>query len=167
MGVLPIFSALDISQMMKFRRVSLLTFVLFLPVTLTLTAASPEQEKAFVEAYRAAFEAKDEKALKSFLYTRGAHPLALEFYTMMITEGAGAKEAEITLENLKPGEAKAAASVQEGPDGAPVRMPLKPTKRLVIQVTTKNGVHTGTSTSQVFVAEADGKLVIPVPVPAK
>lgn len=151
---------------MSFSRVPFLSLALSLLTTLAVTASSPDQEKAFVEAYKKAFEAKDDKALKGFLYTKGAHPMALEFYSMMITEGAGAKNATIELLDLNPGDAKDATSVQEGPDGAKVKMPLKPIKRLVIKVSTEGADGSGTSTSQVFVAESEGKLVIPVPVPA-
>lgn len=152
---------------MNLCRFPLLTVVLSLLTSLSLTAATPDQEKAFVDAYKKAFEARDEKALKSFLYTKDAHPMALEFYAMMITEGAGAKNATIELVDLNPGEAKEATGAQEGPDGTRVKMPLKPIKRLVIKVTNSGADGTGTATSQVFVAEAGGKLVIPVPVPAK
>lgn len=133
----------------------------------SLFASTPERDKTFVEAYQKAFAAKDEKALLTFLYTKGAHPMALEFYTLMTTEGAGAKNATIQLLDLTPDEVKKAAAVQEGPDGAKVKLPLKPLKRLVIKVSTTDGNSSGTSTSQVFVAEVDGRLVIPVPVPAK
>jgi hypothetical protein len=150
---------------MSMRRV----FLMMLPLIAgaSLFAATPEQEKAFVEAYKKAFLAKDEKALLAFLYTKGAHPMALEFYSLMMTEGAGAKNATFDLLDLTPEEAKKAAEVQEGPDGTKARLPLKPVKRLVIKVSTAEGDSSSTSTSQVFVAEAEGKLVIPVPVPAK
>lgn len=148
---------------MSLRRIFLM--MLSLLAGASLFAATPAQEKAFVEAYKKAFLAKDEKALLAFLYTKGAHPLALEFYSMMMTEGAGAKNATFDLLDLTPEEAKKAAGVQEGPDGTKARLPLKPVKRLVIKVSTTEGGSS--STSQVFVAEAEGRLVIPVPVPAK
>ena len=40
-------------------------------------------------------------------------------------------------------------------------------EKLVIGVDTKNDSGTSTSTNETFVAESGGKLVIPVPVPAK
>ncbi len=148
-------------------RISVLSIAFSLLSGFSLFAATPEQEKAFVEAYKKAFEAKDEKALQAFLYTKGAHPMALEFYSMMITADAGAKNATIELLDLTPEEAKVAAAVQEGPDGTKAKLPLKATKRLVIKVSSKDGASSSNSTSQFFVAEADGKLVIPVPAPAK
>jgi len=149
------------------RHLPLLTIVLSLLANFSLMAATPDQEKAFVEAYKKAFEAKDEKALKGFLYTKDAHPMALEFYTMMITEGAGAKNATFELVDLTPAEKKEAISVQEGPDGAKVKMPLKPIKKLIINVATAEAGNTSNSTSQIYIAESGDKLVIPIPVPAQ
>jgi hypothetical protein len=47
------------------------------------------------------------------------------------------------------------------------RLPLKPTKKLKITVETKDGDNTSSSTSSSFIAEKDGKFVIPVPVTVK
>ena len=55
----------------------------------SLDAATPEQEKAFVAAYKKAFEAKDEKALNGFLYTVGASAETIEFFKMMQSAEAG------------------------------------------------------------------------------
>ena len=54
-------------------------------------AATPAQERAFVDTYRKAFEAKDAATLHSLLYTKGADPKALGFYRMMTTVGMGSK----------------------------------------------------------------------------
>jgi hypothetical protein len=48
--------------------------------SLTCRAGSAEQEKAFTDKYKTAFEAKDTATLESFLYTQGADPMAIEFY---------------------------------------------------------------------------------------
>lgn len=133
----------------------------------TLTAATPEQEKAFVDAYKKAFEAKDEKTLTSFLYTKGADPTVLQFYTMMMTGEMGGKISSIELVALTPEDEKKAAASQPGPGGGNVKIPLKPVKKLVIKVETKDENGSSTSSSESFVAEADGKLVIPVPAPVK
>jgi hypothetical protein len=156
-----------VRQKMLLRKTSLAVVGFSLFTGALLFASTPEQEKAFVEAYKKAFAAKDEKALRAFLYTKGAHPMALEFYSMVITDGAGTKNATMELLDLTPDEVKKAAEVGEGPDGTKAKLPLKPTKRLVIKISTAEGGNTSTSTSQFFVAEADGKLVVPVPVPAK
>lgn len=130
-------------------------------------AATPEQEKAFVDKYKTAFEAGDKATLESFLYTKGAHPMALEFYKMMMTSDAGQKISKIELVNLSPEDSKKAEEIQQGPDGAKTKLPLKPTKKLKITVETKNEGGSSSSSSESFVAESEGKLVIPVPAPAK
>jgi hypothetical protein len=135
--------------------------------TASLQAATPEQEKAFLDKYKAAYEAGDKATLESFLYTKGAHPMALEFYKMMQLQGAGSKIGKIELIDLSPEEAKKAEAIDEMPDGQKTKMPLKPTKKLKISVETKDGANNSSSSSSCLVAEKDGKFVIPVPVPAK
>lgn len=129
-------------------------------------ASTPEQEKAFVDAYKAAFEGKDGAKLQSFLYTKGADPQALEFYKMMMTSDMGSKISKIELRKLTPEEVKKAAEVLPGPTGN-AKLPLTPTLKLVINVETKSENGSTNSTSESFIAESEGKLVIPVPVPAK
>lgn len=131
-----------------------------------LAASTPAQEKAFVEAYKKAFESKDEATLKSFLYTKGADPMALEFYAMMATAEMGAKISSITLENLTPEDVKKANETMDGPSGK-MKLPLTPVKKLVIKINHKDSNGRSSSTSESFVAEAGDKLVIPVPAPAK
>ena len=93
--------------------------------------------------------------------------MALEFYKMMQTEGAGGKISKIELVNLSPEDAKKAEGVQEGPGGQKTKLPLKPTKKLKITVETKNENGSSSSSSESFVAEQDGKYVIPVPASVK
>lgn len=130
------------------------------------SAATPEQEKAFVDGYKAAFEAKDKAKLESFLYTTGADPQALEFYKMMMTSEMGSKISKIELRKLTPEETKKAAEVMPGPTGN-MKLPLTPVLKLVIGIETKNENGSSTSNNESFVAESAGKLVIPVPVAAK
>jgi hypothetical protein len=132
-----------------------------------LSAATPEQEKAFVDAYKKAFESKDEKTLLSFLYTKDADPTVLQFYTMMMTGEAGGKITSIELVALTPEDVKKADEEQPSPSGGKVKLPIKPMKKLVIKVETKDSNGSSSSTSESFVAEKDGKLVIPVPAPVK
>ena len=132
-----------------------------------INAGTPEQEKAFVDKYKTAFEAGDKATLESFLYTKGAHPMALEFYKMMQSEGAGKKIAKIELVDLSAEDAKKAEGTQEGPGGEKTKLPLKPTKKLKITVDSKDESGSASSSSESFVAEKDGKFVIPVPAPAK
>lgn len=141
--------------------------LLALAFSFTAFAATPAQEKAFVDAYRKAYESKDTKALESLLYTKGADPQALEFYRMMMTDGAGAKLASIALEPLSDADKADAAKAMPGPGGKSLRLTLAPVRKLVIRRTTKDASGSSSSTSRVYVAETDGRLVIPVPGPAK
>jgi hypothetical protein len=128
--------------------------------------ATPAQEKAFVDAYKKAFEAKDEKTLTGFLYTKGADPQAVEFYKMMMTSEMGSKISSIQLADLEASDRKRAEG-GPGPNGKPMKFTLQPTKKLVIKSETKDANGSSSSTNEVFVAESDGKLVIPTPGPAK
>jgi hypothetical protein len=148
-------------------KTSLLTLCIVLSSAFALRAGESAAEKAFVEKYKTAYEAKDTKTLESFLYTKGAHPMALEFYKMMMTEGAGGKIGKIELLDLTPEEQKKTEGIQEGPGGQKTKLPLKVTKKLEISMESKSAEGSGSSSNTVFVAEKDGKLVIPVPAPVK
>jgi hypothetical protein len=130
-----------------------------------VVAASPEQEKAFTDKYKAALEGKDTATLESFLYTQGSDPQALKFYKMM-QSGAEGKISKIELVSLTPEDVKKATTPMDGPTGK-VCLNLKPTKKLVINVEKKDENGSSSSSSENFVAEKDGKLVIPVPGPCK
>ncbi|MEN3369042.1 MAG: hypothetical protein V7609_1185 [Verrucomicrobiota bacterium] len=133
-----------------------------------LQAGTPAQDKEFVDKYKAAYEKGDKAALESFLYTKDAHPMALEFYKMMQSEGAGtAKISKIELVELTPEDVKKATEVQTGPDGIKAQLPLKPTKKLKISIETKDANGSSSSSTENFVAEKDGKYVIPVPAKVK
>jgi hypothetical protein len=134
----------------------------------SLRAGTPAQDKEFVEKYKTAFEKGDKVALESFLYTKDANPMALEFYKMMQSEGAGtAKISKIELVDLTPEDVTKASEVQTGPDGSKAQLPLKPTKKLKISVETKDANGSSSSSSENFIAEKDGKYVIPVPATVK
>ena len=139
--------------------------LLFL-VALGIVAATPAQEKAFTDKYKAAVEGKDTATLETVLYTQGSDPAALEFYKMMQSGGAGEKISSIELVNLTPEDVKKATTPMDGPTGK-VCLNLKPTKKLVIKVEKKDESGSSSSTSENFVAEKDGKFVIPVPGPCK
>ena len=126
-----------------------------LPLILALTAlraGTPGQEKAFTEKYKTAFEAKDIATLESFLYAENANPTALEFYKMMVSEGAGDKITKIELVDLTPEDAKKAAETMDGPDGSKMKLSLKPTKKLKISIEHKDANGSSTSSSESFVA---------------
>lgn len=129
-------------------------------------AATPAEEKQFVDTYKKAFEAKDSKTLTGLLYTKGSDPQALEFYKMMVTGEAGGKITSIQLVELT-AEDKKRLEGMKGPDGKVMKPVLTPVKKLVIKSETKDKNGSSTSSSEVFVGEADGKLWIPVPGPAK
>ena len=139
----------------------------FAALPIVALAATPAQEKAFVDAYKTAYEGKNAKALHAMLYTKGADPQALEFYRMMMTNEMGTKISSIVLEPLSADDKKNASSAMPGPGGKSYRLTLMPVKKLVIKSTTSGSTGSSTSTNTVFVGEADGKLVIPVPGPAK
>src|SRR5256886_14196208 len=104
----------------------ILSFVLA-PFCGQLFAGTPDQDKTFVDKYKTAFEKGDKATLESFLYTKDANPMALEFYKMMAVEGAGtAKISKIELVDLTPEDVKKAAEVQTGPDGSKAKLPLTP-----------------------------------------
>jgi len=133
-----------------------------------LNAGTPAQDKEFVDKYKAAYEKGDKAALEAFLYTKDANPMALEFYKMMQAEGAGTnKISKIELVELTPEDVKKASEVQTGPDGSKAKLPLTPTKKLKISLETKDANGSSTSSTENFVAEKDGKYVIPVPAVVK
>lgn len=129
-------------------------------------AASPEQEKAFVDTYKQAYEAQDANALKALLYTEGADPMALEFYGQMMTANLGGTITDIVLRDLTPDEVKQAAQAMDGPTGGKFVLMPKPYKKLVVKIHVKNDNGESTSSDESFVAEKDGKLVIATPAPA-
>lgn len=130
-------------------------------------SATPEQEKAFVESYRKAFETKDEAALKAFLYTEGAPAEIVAMFTRMALDQAGEKISSIELVTPSKEDAARFNEPMEMPDGKTYKMPFPPTKQLVIVVERKTENENSKSTSKKPVGEKNGKLVIPVPVEAK
>ena len=110
---------------------------------LSVYAGDSPKEKAFVDSYKKAFEAKDTAALQSFLYTQGSDPGILEIYKTMQSSDAGEKISKIELVDFTAEEMKKVAMPKDSPTG------------------------TSSSTSGNFIAEKDGKFVIPVPGPCK
>jgi len=148
-------------------KIHILLCALITTVSLSLQAGTPAQEKAFTDKYKTAFEAKDTATLESFLYTQGADPEILGFYKMMQSAEAGEKISKIDLVDLKPEDAKKAATPQDSPTGGKVCLTLKPVKKLVITIEKKDASGSSTSNTENFIAEKDGKFVIPVPGPCK
>ena len=135
--------------------------------TVTANAATPAQEKAFVDGFKKAVERKDAKALKALLYMRDADPTALEFYNMMIVADFGSTIKSIALVDLTAEENKQLETGGKNIQGNPMKMPLKPIRSLVINTATKTAELTTSGSSQWYVAEFEGKLVIPVPATVK
>jgi hypothetical protein len=128
---------------------------LVLTLAFGVVAATPEQEKAFTDKYKAAMEGKDTAALESFLYTQGSDPAALEFYKMMQSGGAGEKISKIELVSLTPEDVKKATTTMDGPTGK-VCLNLKPTKKLVIKIEQKDASGSSSSSSENFVPRRTG-----------
>jgi hypothetical protein len=148
-------------------KLSTLTCALIITAFLSLHAGTSAQEKAFTDKYKTAFEGKDTATLESFLYTQGADQAILGFYKMMQSGEAGAKISRIELVDLTPEDTKKAATPMDSPAGGKVCLTLKPTKKLIIKVEKKDDSGSSTSTSENFIAEKEGKFVIPVPGPCK
>jgi hypothetical protein len=108
-------------------------------------AATPEQEKQFVDTYKKAYDAKDAKTLNALLYTKGADPQGVEFYKMMITSEMGGKIMSIQLLDLT-AEDKTRAAKAQSPDGRPMKLVLPATKKLVTKSETKD--RNGSSSSR-------------------
>ncbi len=136
-------------------------------VSLPIASGTPEQEKAFTDKYKKAFEAKDTATLESFLYTQGADPAIVGFYKMMQSAEAGEKISSIELVALTPEDAKKANTPMDSPTGGKVCLTLKPTKKLTLKIEKKDANGSSTSSTENFIAEKDGKFVIPVPGPCK
>jgi hypothetical protein len=155
-----------VAGMRKSMEIPALMCALLGTIALPIASGTLAQEKAFTDKYKKAFEGKDTATLESFLYTQGADPQALEFYKMMQSGEAGEKISSIELVSLTPEDVKKATTPMDGPTGK-VCLTLKPTKKLIIKVEKKDANGSSTSSSENFVAEKDGKFVIPVPGPCK
>ena len=55
-----------------------LALTVLVALSFNAQAATPQQEKAFVDSYKKAFESNDTKALAAFLYTEGAAKETIE-----------------------------------------------------------------------------------------
>ena len=133
---------------------------------LPVYAGDSPKEKAFVDSYKKAFEAKDTAALQSFLYTEGSDPGILEIYKTMQSSDAGEKISKIELIDFTAEEMQKVALPKDSPTGGKVCFPLQPSKRLMITIDKKDAKGTS-STMGNFIAEKNGNFVIPVPGPCK
>jgi hypothetical protein len=153
---------------MKTLTISSVTFGLAVAVAcLSVYAGDSPREKAFVDSYKKAFEAKDTAALESFLYTQGSDPGILGIYKTMQSSEAGEKISKIELVDLTAEEMKKVEKPKDSPMGGKVCFTLKPSKRLMITIEKKDARGMSSSTTGNFIAEKAGKFVIPVPGPCK
>lgn len=154
---------------MKTSTISSVTFALAVAAAcVSVYAGDSPKEKAFVDSYKKAFEAKDTAALQSFLYTQDSDPGILEIYKTMQSSDAGEKISKIELVDFTAEEMKKVAMPKDSPTGGgKVCFPLQPSKRLMITIDKKGAQGPSSSTSGNFIAEKDGKFVIPVPGPCK
>src|SRR4029079_6600510 len=126
-------------------------------VVVSFYAGDSPKEKAFVDSYKKAFEAKDTAALQSFLYTQGSDPGILEIYKTMQSSDAGGKISKIELVDFTAEEMKQVALPKDSPTGGKVCFPLQPSKRLMITIDKKEAKGVSSTTSGNFIAEKDGK----------
>ena len=153
---------------MKISTISSVTFALAVAAAcVSIYAGDSPEEKAFVDNYKKAFEAKDIAALQSFLYTQDSDPSILEIYKKMQSSDAGEKISKIELVDFTVEEMKKVAMPKDSPTGGKVCFPLQPSKRLMITIDKKDAKGPSSSTLGNFIAEKDGKFVIPVPGPCK
>jgi hypothetical protein len=153
---------------MKTSTISSVTSALIVAAAcVSVYAGDSPKEKAFVDSYKKAFEAKDTAALQSFLYTQGSDPGILEIYKTMQSADAGEKISKIELIDFTAEEMEKVAMPKDSPTGGKVCFPLKPSKRLMITIDKKAAQGMSSTTSGNFIAEKDGKFVIPVPGPCK
>jgi hypothetical protein len=85
----------------------------------------------------------------------------------MQSSDAGEKISKIELVDFTAEEMKKVAMPKDSPTGGKVCFPLQPSKRLMITIDKKGAQGPSSSTSGNFIAEKDGKFVIPVPGPCK
>jgi hypothetical protein len=148
-------------------KILILVYAFFMTISLSLRASTPAQEKAFVDKYKTAFEAKDTATLESFFYSEGADPAALQFSKTTLSTLAGEKISKIELVDLTPADAKKLAAPLDFPTGGKLCLKLKPTKKLVVTIKNKDTGGRAASSFENIVSEKDGKLVIPIPGPCK
>jgi hypothetical protein len=63
-------------------KISILLCAVITTISVSLRAGTPEQEKAFTDKYKTAFEAKNTATLELFLTPQGADPAIVGFYKM-------------------------------------------------------------------------------------
>ncbi len=152
--------------MKQFVLASMVALLFFITSGGSAIAVTRAQEQDFIAAYKNAASKKDGRSLQTLLYTKGADPAMLDMFTMTLSIEQGATINAIALVDLTSVDQKKLASAA-GSDGKPMKMTLKPVKKLVVKTSTKSANGSSSGESEIFVAESDGKLVIPVPASGK
>lgn len=138
----------------------LVSAALFLASPVALAATQKEQ--AFLDSYKRALESNDTKTLESFLYVKDADPAALEFFKSSLPLEEGFKVAKLELVDVSPAEVAQAVKPMPGPDGSLSALPLKPTKKFIIEVRSEADENQFITTQRA-VGEVDGAYRILVP----
>jgi hypothetical protein len=125
-----------------------------------------DKEQAFVSTFRQALEKHDTKTIDSLLLMEGTPAEIVEFFKMMMDLPAGMKIESVELVTPSAEEAAKYDKAMEMPDGKNYKLPITPTKQLVIIMKEEASTGSSTSKSTLPVAEKGGKLVIPLPVAA-
>ncbi len=142
-----------------FRRVIALSL---LCVAMIPVHAQTAAEKAFMDAFSKAYESGDERALDGFLYTKGADKDMIDMFGIMLSLGTGKRVTSIAIQPLTAADRKKIDEMT-GPNGKPVKSPLPLTKKVIIRQEAKSSRGSSDSTTTIFLAEDNGKIVIPVP----
>ena len=122
-------------------------------------AASPQDEQAFVDAYKQAFEAGDAEALHALSFADGAVPLAVKSFEAGLFSHMK-RPVEIGLEELTDDDRALADLVQKMPDGSKATLMPRPYRKLVLKIEEKSSTATSVSSAEFFVGEQDGRLGI-------
>src|ERR1043166_6973559 len=133
-----------------------------------VAAATPATERAFLDAYKAAFQAKDGNGLLALVHTQGVSRTLLDFYMSLLTADFGKGDITLDLKDLTKDDVADANRVMVGPGGGSVRLTPMPYKKLVVSVAVKNpNGSTTTNTSTVYVADEGDRLRISAPAELK
>jgi hypothetical protein len=130
-------------------------------------AATPAAEQAFIAAFKAAYQAKDQNGIAALVRSEGANTVVVDFVLSMLTNDLGKGEVSLELKNLDPGELETATRAMPGPGGKLVKLSPDPYKKLVITVVIKNPNTTTTNTSSMYVIDEGSKVLIGVPADLK
>ena len=128
-------------------------------LTQPVAAASPEAELAFLDAYKAAYEAQDYEAFTTLLQIDGAIEEAIDFYLLNMTAEFGG-EISLSLEELTDEELAEISGPLPGLDGLDYVLKPTPYKRLVIDIVLPSGQSGGAA---VFVGDLGDHIIISTP----